>query len=322
MTDTMTENSVTLIIPTVNRPELVRRCVESIHNQSFTGLIKCIVVDSSDNQKTEKIINTFKVTKNNFELVYRKNSNSLRAIDNWIFAIDDIESEFSKFICDDDWLEETFLEKKIRIIKDKNVDCVMSNIKIHKDFSKKKGVVKDYYKFDEGLINQNQIVNSFLGLDSILPVTPTASLMKSDVFKDSFYSSLEHLDCTEKLFGFDFYMSYYAAFLGNGTYLINNSLSNSWAGNDSMTLNAKKANISYCYFFALLRLIDRSSFKTTTAQSKIIQHMLGVIILKGVFYKQIKKIQITTAYKPRIIFTKLLLGYLKKIFIKFKYKFS
>ena len=117
-------------------------------------------------------------------------------------------------------------------------------------------------------------------------------------------------------------MSYYASFLGNGTYLINNSLSNSWAGNDSMTLNAKKANISYCYFFALLRLIDRSSFKTTTAQSKIIQHMLGVIILKGVFNKQIKKIQITTAYKPRIIFTKLLLRYLKKNFIKFKYKFS
>ena len=318
----MIENSVTIIIPTVNRPKLVLRCVESIHNQSFTGFIKCIVVDSSENQKTEKIINAFKVTKNNFELVYKKNSNSLRPIDNWIFAIDDIESEFSKFICDDDWLERKFIEEKIRIIKDQNVDCVISNITIHKDFSKKKSVVNDYYNFDEGLISQYRVINSFLGLDSILPVTPTASLMKSDVFKNSFYSSLEHLDCTEKLFGFDFYMSYYSSFLGNGTYLINKSLSNSWAGNDSMTLNAKKANISYCYFFALLKLIENSAFKTTADQNKIIQHTLGVIALKGMFSKQIKKIQISTSYKTKIVFRKLILGYLKKILIKLKYKVS
>jgi len=318
----MIENSITIIIPTVNRPNLVHRCVESIHNQTFTGFINCIVVDSSENQKTEKIINAFKVTKNNFELVYKKNSNSLRPIDNWIFAIDDIESEFSKFICDDDWLERNFIEEKIRIIKDQNVDCVISNITIHKDFSKKKSVVNDYYNFDEGLISQHRVINSFLGLDSILPVTPTASLMKSEVFKNSFYSSLEHLDCTEKLFGFDFYMSYYSSFLGNGTYLINDSLSNSWAGDDSMTLNTKKANISYCYFFALLRLIERSDFITTADQNKIIQHTLGVIALKGIFSKQIKKIQISTSYKTRIVFRKLIIGYLKKIFIKLKYKVS
>jgi glycosyltransferase involved in cell wall biosynthesis len=318
----MIENSVTIIIPTVNRPELVHRCVESIYNQSFTGFINCIVVDSSENQKTEKIINAFKVTKNNFKLVYKKNSSSLRPIDNWIFAIDDIESEFSKFICDDDWLEKNFIEEKIRIIKDQNVDCVISNITIHKDFSKKKTIVNDYYNFDEGLISQRRVINSFLGIDNILPVTPTASLMKSDVFKNSFYSSLEHLDCTEKLFGFDFFMSYYSSFLGNGTYLINKSLSNSWAGDDSMTLNAKKANISYCYFFALLRLIERSAFKTTADQNKIIQHTLGVIALKGIFNKQIKKIQISTSYKTRIVYRKLITGYLKKIFIKLKYKVS
>ena len=44
-----------VIIPTLNRPELLIRCVESINNQTFEGEINCIVVDSSDNDKTEAV---------------------------------------------------------------------------------------------------------------------------------------------------------------------------------------------------------------------------------------------------------------------------
>ncbi len=61
---------ISVIIPTLNRPELLIRCVESINNQTFKGEINCIVVDSSDNDKTELAVKNFDITNKNFSLKY------------------------------------------------------------------------------------------------------------------------------------------------------------------------------------------------------------------------------------------------------------
>ena len=62
---------VSVIIPTLNRPKLVIRCVESIYNQTFKGKINCIVVDSSDNDKTELAIKNFNEFQGFFALINR-----------------------------------------------------------------------------------------------------------------------------------------------------------------------------------------------------------------------------------------------------------
>jgi glycosyltransferase involved in cell wall biosynthesis len=318
---TNTKDSVTIIIPTLNRPNLVKRCINSIYNQNYDGLIVTIVVDSSLDIETEKITTDFKINKKNFKLIYKKNNNSLRPIDNWIYSIESIETKYAKFICDDDWLEPNFLNESIKIFNSFGVDCVTSNINVHRDFSKRKEVVKGYYIFEEGVATESTILDSFLGFNQILPVTPTSALFRSEILKEAFVSSLEHIECTKRLFGFDFYMTYYPSFVTNGTYLMNKNLSNSWAGEDSMTLNVKKANIAYCYFFALLKLIDISKFTPTKKQKKVIEHKLGVIHLRIVLNKEFKNILQPSNYKPKINIYRLLKQFLKKVLIKLKYKF-
>ena len=57
--------SISVIIPTLNRPKLIKRAISSVHNQTFKGLINCIVVDSSDNHETETVVEQFNITKEN-----------------------------------------------------------------------------------------------------------------------------------------------------------------------------------------------------------------------------------------------------------------
>ena len=311
---------VSIVIPTLNRPELVKRCIISISNQTLSKDIQCIIVDSSIGTETENAISQLKDLSANITVQYYKNLESKRPIDNWIFSIDKIKGEFAKFICDDDWLEPTFLEESLNIFNQYEVDCVISNIKIHKNFSNLNEVVNNYYFFEEGIVDKSIVIDSILGLSGMLPVTPTANLMKTKALVDSFNSSLDHISCTEKLFGFDFHMSYFPVFMLKGTYLLSKSLCNSWAGEDSMTLNVKKSNIAYCYLFSLIRLIELSGFIVNDKQRENIENKLANIKIKSLFNNDIKNIIIDSSFRTKFNLSKTVLKFLKKIFIKVKYK--
>jgi len=313
--------SISIIIPTLNRPKLVKRCIKSIHDQSFKGKINCVVVDSSFDDSTKKVVLDFNKVNKNFNLKYLKNDSSINPIDNYVFAIDSLSSDYSKFLNDDDWLEEEFLVECLNIFSLTSVDCVASNISLHKEFTKNKEIITGYYKYEEGSVTKERVIDAFLGLDNMIPVTPTASLYKTEKLKESFYSSLKHFECTRYLFGFDFHMNYYHVFNGGGTYLMEKSLANAWAGDDSMTLNVKMAKISYCYFYSLVKLIEISNFHITNKQKKLVEHKIAVIKLKSLINSEYKKIILPTEYKFKLIFTKLLSDLIKKIYIKLIYKF-
>lgn len=313
--------SVSIIIPTLNRPKLLKRALESIQEQTFSGPIKCIVVDSSNNTKTEEVVKNLNLTKKNFIVQYQKNNFSKNAIDNYAYAIDDLSSDFSKFLNDDDWLEPSYIKECIKIFEKYSVSSVISNIRLHKEFAENKAKISNYYKYDDGIVKENRVLNALLGIENMLPVTPTAALFRTNSLIESFYSSLEHFDCTRHLFGFDFHMAYYPLFKGQGTYLIQKDLVNAWAGDDSMTLNVKIAKISYCYFYSLIRLLEISQYNPTEKQKKIISHKIAVIRIKSFFNSDYKKIILPTDIKAKIIFSKVIKDLLKKLYTKFKYKF-
>lgn len=308
--------NITVVIPTLNRAKRVINAIESLKNQTYKGKILCVVVDSSEDTKTEELIKKFEYKNTELEVKYIKNNNSTRAIDNWILGIEEFNSDYGKFLCDDDWLHPEYMEKCVNIMERNNVDCVISNISIVKQDS---SITKNYYETVEGKVSKAEVVDSFLGLKKILPVTPTASLMKSEILKNSFYESLKHIECTERLFGFDFYMSYFPVFNGMGSYIINESLSFSYAGSDSMTLNVKKAKISYCYFFALINLIETDNFKVNKKQNEIISHKIATFNIRSTIFKDYRKFNYKNSFKSKLNIKKLLFSQLKKYFIKLRY---
>ena len=316
-------NEVTIVIPTFNRPNLVIRAINSVIEQDYDDKIICLIVDNSTNLETKNNVIEMqqKIEKiNNREIIYIKNEESSYPIDNWVLGIEKIDTKYSKFLCDDDWLNGDYVSILIGQMQKENISCAISNINLYKESANGNKIVKDYYSYDSGLVSNTNVINGYLKLDNILPATPTASIMLSEKLKESFYFALKHIECTRQLFGFDFLMNYYCSFDKTGTYITNQSLANSWAGKDSMTLNIKLSLLSYCNFFALLRLVDRFKIDLEQKQLEQIENTLFNIKFKSRFDKRFKEILLDVPYKPKINIKKIITNITKRLFIKIKYK--
>ena len=311
---------VTIIIPTINRAKLVERAINSIYEQNFKDEIEVYVIDSSRNEDTRNICENIPVKKNR-KLTYVKNENSKNPIDNYIVGSEYINGEYSKFLCDDDWLEPDFLRASIEVMEKNNAACTVSNINVIISSNNKEERRNNYYEITDGEVGLSDIYDFIFNGKSI-PTTDSASLMKAPKLKEAFFNSLKNIECSKLQYGFDFYLNYYPVFDLSKTFHLNKSLVNSWAGDDSLTVNAKMSRISYCNFFALISLIDL--FKVTIEQktNELIEHKISIIRFKGIFSNRLKILIPQTSYKSNIKISLLFKGIIKKIYIKLKYLFK
>ena len=100
---------------------------------------------------------------------------------------------------------------------------------------------------------------------------------------------------------------------------LSKSLVNSWAGDDSLTVNAKMSRISYCNFFAFLSLIDHFKVTLDHKTKDLIEHKFSIIRVKGIFSNRLKILTPESSYKSKIKTSLLFEGVIKKIYIKIKY---
>ncbi len=308
---------VTIIIPTINRAKLVQRAINSIYEQNLEEEIEVYVIDSSRNDETKNICEIIPVKKNR-KLTYVKNENSKNPIDNYIVGSEYINGQYSKFLCDDDWLEPDFLRESIDVMEKNNAACTISNINVIISSHNKEERKNNYYKINNGEVGLSDIYD-FIFKGKSIPTTDSASLMKASKLKEAFFNSLKNTECSKLQYGFDFYINYYPVFDSSKTFHLNKSLVNSWAGEDSLTVNAKMSRISYCNFFALISLIDLFKVTIEEKTKELIEHKFSIIRFKGIFSNRLKILIPETSYKSKIKISLLFKGVIKKIYIKFKY---
>lgn len=304
---------VSILIPTKNRPLLLERLLTSIKQQSFlsSNKIRCHIVDSSNNFETKNLVNKWIVNKHkNLFIDYEFNSNETNPIDNWLLLVSKITTDYSKFMCDDDWLESNALSEFAKYMEPK-VNCIVSNINLC--FSESSKNVSDYYDLKTSIVDPNNVLNSFLGLKSSIPVTQSASYFRSDALIESFNFSFKNLHCTNRLFGEDLTLNYYHSFKDHSSIHLNKSLVNSWAGSDSLTLNSNLSVITYCNVLSLCLLVDEFNFLLNKNQKKAIQHYLFSNRLKRIFNKDYGDIKYAGKLKP-VPSIKKLYQFTKKLF--------
>lgn len=66
------EKKISVVICTHNRPELLKRAVRSVLNQTYKN-VELIVSDDSTNEHTKNIVSRIKIENPNFDIKYRKN---------------------------------------------------------------------------------------------------------------------------------------------------------------------------------------------------------------------------------------------------------
>ena len=309
---------VSILIPTKNRPVLLDRLLNSINEQSFlnNNKIRCHIVDSSSNNKTNTMVSHWMdISNRNLYIDYEFNGNDFQPIDNWALLLNKISTEYSKFMCDDDWLVDNALDEFMKNM-DESISCIISNINLC--FKNKTNNVNNYYDLATGIVEPKNVLDSFLGLKSSIPVTQSASLLRSDSLVESFNFSFKNLDCTNRLFGEDLTLNYFFAFKDKSSLHIKKALVNSWAGKDSLTLNSNLSILTYCNILSLDLLAEEFNFKYTKEQKKAIQHYLFTNNLKRVFNKDYGDIKYVGLLKPFPSFKKLYQFSKKKFYSFYK----
>ena len=126
------DNKISVIIPVYNVEKYLRRCLESVINNTYTNLeIICINDGSSDNSL--KILNEY-AARDSRVVVFSKSNGGLSSARNK--GIKKSTGEYITFIDSDDWVHPQFFEILIQSLQNDNTDaaiCGFSQVEKYED---------------------------------------------------------------------------------------------------------------------------------------------------------------------------------------------
>ncbi|MFH1657310.1 MAG: glycosyltransferase family 2 protein [bacterium] len=144
---------VSIIIPTYNRPEFVKKAVESVLNQTYKK-IEIIVVDGSPNNETEKMLQPYMIANFPIHYIHRneihdgteKDKGNLAQSRNQAIRI--AKGEYIATLDDDDfWSNEKKMEKQVQFLENNQdyVACGGGSIVILENKSKKPSIISGQF---------------------------------------------------------------------------------------------------------------------------------------------------------------------------------
>lgn len=172
---------VSIIIPSYNRNLLLKRALQSVYNQTFSGF-EVIIVDDGSTDQTDKMI------KNNFSSVryfYQSNQGVSSARN---YGIEHAEGEWIAFLdSDDEWLPAK-LENQIKLLKSKpeykichtNEQWIRNGIKVNQ--------MKKHKKTGGWIFSQCL---------PLCAMSPSSILIHHSVFKDIGYFNTSLPSCED-----------------------------------------------------------------------------------------------------------------------------
>ncbi len=140
------EEKVSIIIPIYNAEKYIKRCIDTIINQTYKN-IEIIIINDGSTDNSINLINKYKNKDNRIIVINQKNAGVSVARNNGIKKSD---GKYVMFVDIDDWIELTMVEEMVKIIKEQEVDIVRCNFfRNYEDNTQKKG-----YYYDKDIINK------------------------------------------------------------------------------------------------------------------------------------------------------------------------
>lgn len=112
---------ISIIIPVYNVEKYLRKCLESITNQTFKD-IEIICVDDGSTDNSLNILNELAQKDNRIKVISKLNGGHFSARHRGIEAS---SGEYILFVDSDDWIDTTLIEKAYKIITDTNTDVLI-----------------------------------------------------------------------------------------------------------------------------------------------------------------------------------------------------
>ena len=115
---------VSIIVPVYNVEEYLRKCLDSLVNQTYQN-IEIIIVNDGTKDNSQSIIDEYKKKFSKLINSYMKENGGLASARN--YGIDKATGEYIMFVDSDDYIDTNMVEKLVRTASKKYSDIVVSN---------------------------------------------------------------------------------------------------------------------------------------------------------------------------------------------------
>lgn len=221
----MSSIAVSVIIPVYNVDNYLKKCLDSVQNQTLRN-IEIVVIDDGSTDGSAEICDLYQAD-TRFTIVHNKNQGPSGSRND---GIDRATGEYCMFVDSDDWLEPTACEDMYRCAKENNSDLVIGGHVNESTAESKERYIFSETRTFEGEEYKNEILVHTLGLvgknlrnpaklDKLTPVW--ARLYRLDIIKENKirYIALNTLPSECHQFNFEFCVyAKTAAFLHTITY--------------------------------------------------------------------------------------------------------
>lgn len=137
---------VSVIVPVYNCERYIKRCLNSIINQTYKN-IEVIVIDDGSTDNSREIIHESIIGDDRFSLFSKVNTG---ASDTRNFGLSNSKGEYIVFVDADDWINPNMIKNNVEFMTKKNVDMVIndfyydypSQVTVSKTFNENEGILQ------------------------------------------------------------------------------------------------------------------------------------------------------------------------------------
>ena len=144
---------VSVVIVTRNRPDFLRKSLQSVINQTYNN-IEIIIIDDNSNDNIQRVINSFLELHSN--ILYFKNKKTMGANFSRNFGFKLAKGFFVAFLDDDDFWKENKIYEQVNYFNISNFDIISCNFEYRKYFQNFKSNISNYISLNK-LLDSNYL---------------------------------------------------------------------------------------------------------------------------------------------------------------------
>ena len=170
----MTKELISIIVPVYNVEKYLKKCVDSIVNQTYKNL-EIILVDDGATDNSVKICDELVELDNRIKVYHKKNGGLSDARN---YGVERATGDYIGFVDSDDYIDAEMYERLYEAIKKENVDVAECNLKIV--YPEKTDLFTDqkYYQ----ICNKQEYLEEYLKIEKIFG-SACVRLTKADIAK-------------------------------------------------------------------------------------------------------------------------------------------
>jgi glycosyltransferase involved in cell wall biosynthesis len=145
--------AISVIIPCYNAEAFIKKCLESLFNQSFKENFEIIVVDDASNDKTAEIVKSY--NKSNIKFFFLKENSGPATARN--LGLQNATGEYVFFLDVDDTISHNIFSSLYYTAKEKKFDMVFCDKKLIENSENQRN--NKFYYLSDKIFNKSEIIN-------------------------------------------------------------------------------------------------------------------------------------------------------------------